>query len=73
MAAVQQTIDTVDRISAYTAGFSSDEIEQEFAPRGLNEGIVRYISEKKAEPQWMLDWRLEALDRRFCRAAGTCR
>jgi Fe-S cluster assembly protein SufB len=63
MAAVQQTIDTVERLSAYTAGFSSDEIEQEFAPRGLNEDIVRFISEKKGEPQWMLDWRLEAYRR----------
>ena len=63
MAAVQQTIDTVERINAYTAGFHSDEIEQEFAPRGLSEDIVRFISEKKGEPQWMLDWRLEAYRR----------
>ncbi|MDB5569115.1 MAG: Fe-S cluster assembly protein SufB, partial [Hyphomicrobiales bacterium] len=39
--------------------FSSD-IEQEFAPKGLNEDTVRFISAKKAEPQWMLDWRLKA-------------
>ena len=43
----------------YEWGFSSD-IEQEFAPKGLNEDIVRFISAKKNEPQWMLDWRLKA-------------
>jgi Fe-S cluster assembly protein SufB len=43
----------------YEWGFSSD-IEQEFAPKGLNEDTVRYISAKKNEPQWMLDWRLKA-------------
>ena len=43
----------------YEWGFSSD-IEQEFAPKGLNEDTVRFISAKKNEPQWMLDWRLKA-------------
>ncbi len=43
----------------YEWGFSSD-IEQEFAPKGLSEDTVRYISAKKNEPQWMLDWRLKA-------------
>ncbi|WP_294287117.1 Fe-S cluster assembly protein SufB [uncultured Sphingomonas sp.] len=43
----------------YEWGFSSD-IEQEFAPKGLSEDTVRYISAKKHEPQWMLDWRLKA-------------
>ncbi|WP_037498957.1 Fe-S cluster assembly protein SufB [Sphingomonas jaspsi] len=43
----------------YEWGFSSD-IEQEFAPKGLNEDIVRFISAKKGEPEWMLDWRLKA-------------
>ncbi len=43
----------------YEWGFSSD-IEQEFAPKGLSEETVRYISAKKGEPQWMLDWRLKA-------------
>src|SRR6187549_2359413 len=43
----------------YEWGFSSD-IEQEFAPKGLNEGTVRFISAKKNEPEWMLDWRLKA-------------
>src|SRR5690606_30688564 len=40
-------------------GWSSD-IEQEFAPKGLNEATVRFISAKKNEPQWMLDSRLKA-------------
>jgi Fe-S cluster assembly protein SufB len=43
----------------YEWGFASD-IEQEFAPKGLSEDTVRYISAKKNEPQWMLDWRLKA-------------
>ncbi|MEO8617894.1 MAG: Fe-S cluster assembly protein SufB [Sphingomicrobium sp.] len=43
----------------YEWGFSSA-IEQEFAPKGLNEDTVRFISAKKNEPQWMLDWRLKA-------------
>jgi Fe-S cluster assembly protein SufB len=43
----------------YQWGFYTD-IESESAPPGLNEDIVRFISEKKAEPQWMLDWRLKA-------------
>ncbi|MEP5485711.1 MAG: Fe-S cluster assembly protein SufB, partial [Parasphingorhabdus sp.] len=36
------------------------DIEQDFAPKGLNEDTVRFISDKKGEPQWMLDWRLKA-------------
>ncbi|HMA20948.1 MAG TPA: Fe-S cluster assembly protein SufB, partial [Gemmatimonadaceae bacterium] len=43
----------------YEWGFVSD-IEQEFAPKGLNEDTVRFISAKKNEPEWMLDWRLKA-------------
>ena len=43
----------------YAWGFTSD-IEQEFAPKGLSEDTVRYISAKKNEPEWMLDWRLKA-------------
>ncbi len=43
----------------YEFGFVSD-IEQEFAPKGLNEDIVRFISEKKNEPEFMLRWRLKA-------------
>ena len=43
----------------YEWGFTSD-IEQEFAPKGLSEDIVRFISAKKGEPEWMLDYRLKA-------------
>ncbi len=46
----------------YDAGFVTD-IEQEYAPKGLNEDIVRFISAKKDEPAWMLEWRLEAYRR----------
>ena len=49
----------VDRASAYEFGWSS-EIEQDFAPKGLNEDTVRFISAKKSEPEWMLEWRLKA-------------
>ena len=61
MPAVQQTIDQVKEIDVdqYKYGFTT-EIETEKAPKGLNEDIVRFISEKKGEPAWMLDWRLEA-------------
>src|SRR3954470_20519086 len=48
-----------DRASTYEWGFSSD-IEQEFAPKGLSEETVRFISAKKNEPLWMLEWRLKA-------------
>jgi Fe-S cluster assembly protein SufB len=51
--------EAVDRASTYEWGFSSD-IEQDFAPKGLNEDTVRFISAKKNEPEWMLDWRLKA-------------
>ena len=43
----------------YEHGWSAD-IETEFAEKGLNEDTVRFISAKKGEPEWMLDWRLKA-------------
>ena len=43
----------------YKEGFVTD-VEQEFIPKGLNEHIVRMISERKGEPQWLLDFRLDA-------------
>src|ERR1044071_4182362 len=43
----------------YKWGFITD-IEADEAPMGLNEEIVRFISAKKSEPKWMLDWRLKA-------------
>lgn len=45
--------------SDYKYGFVSD-IDTEFAPKGLNEDIVRFISKKKNEPEWMLEYRLKA-------------
>jgi Fe-S cluster assembly protein SufB len=62
MAAVTQTIEHVAEIERYKHGFSSD-IDQEFAPKGLSEATVRFISAKKGEPEWMLEWRLEAFRR----------
>ncbi|MFW6278129.1 MAG: Fe-S cluster assembly protein SufB [Halorhodospira sp.] len=53
--------ETIEQFTSrsYEAGFFTD-IEQEFAPPGLNEDTIRFISEKKGEPEWMLEWRLEA-------------
>jgi Fe-S cluster assembly protein SufB len=64
MPAVQQTIDQVKRIDVdqYKYGFETA-IEVIKAPKGLNEDIVRFISEKKGEPAWMLEWRLGAYRR----------
>jgi len=62
MAAVTQTIEHVAEVERYKHGFSSD-IDQEFAPRGLSEATIAFISAKKGEPAWMLDWRLEAYRR----------
>ncbi|MEM7620563.1 MAG: Fe-S cluster assembly protein SufB [Pseudomonadota bacterium] len=64
MPAVQETIDQVKDIDVdqYKYGFTTD-IETVKAPKGLNEDIVRFISEKKKEPSWMLEWRLDAYRR----------
>ncbi|MDE5732965.1 MAG: Fe-S cluster assembly protein SufB, partial [Bacteroidales bacterium] len=43
----------------YEHGFVTD-LEQEFIPKGINEDVIRIISAKKGEPEWMLDFRLEA-------------
>ncbi|HYF38324.1 MAG TPA: Fe-S cluster assembly protein SufB, partial [Gemmatimonadales bacterium] len=43
----------------YKYGFVTD-IESDVAPRGLNEDIIRLISSKKGEPEWLLEWRLKA-------------
>ncbi len=58
----KETIDTVKDLGAYKAGFVTD-IESEKAPLGLNEDIVRFISAKKNEPEWLLAWRLKAYAR----------
>lgn len=64
MPAIQETIDQVKEIDVdqYKYGFVTD-IEMELAPKGLSEDIVRYISAKKDEPEWMLEWRLDAYRR----------
>jgi Fe-S cluster assembly protein SufB len=62
MAAVKQTVDHVESLEKYKHGFVTD-IEQDFAPKGLNADIVRFISAKKNEPEWMLAWRLDAFER----------
>src|SRR5215468_238958 len=61
MPAVQETVDRVRLIDVdqYKYGFETL-IESEKAPKGLSEDIVRFISEKKHEPAWMLEWRLKA-------------
>jgi Fe-S cluster assembly protein SufB len=61
MPAVQETVDRVRLIDVdqYKYGFETL-IESEKAPKGLSEDIVRFISGKKNEPDWMLAWRLEA-------------
>jgi len=59
-AVVQETIDTVgEATDSYKHGFVT-EIEMDRAPKGLSEDTVRFISDKKNEPEWLLEWRLEA-------------
>jgi Fe-S cluster assembly protein SufB len=64
MPAVQETVEKVRRLDVdqYKYGFVTD-IESEKAPKGLSEDIVRFISLKKNEPDWMLRWRLDAYRR----------
>jgi Fe-S cluster assembly protein SufB len=64
MPAVQETVDQVRRIDVdqYRYGFETL-IESEKAPKGLSEEVVRFISAKKNEPEWMLAWRLDAYRR----------
>ncbi len=61
MAAVAETLDTVQSLteSGYKWGFETD-IEMDVAPKGLNEDTIRMISARKAEPEWLLAWRLKA-------------
>ena len=61
-AAARQTAAQVLELERYKHGFVTD-IEQDFAPKGLSEDIVRFISAKKDEPAWMLEWRLQAFRR----------
>jgi Fe-S cluster assembly protein SufB len=61
------TSETADQVSSiagdkYKYGFVTD-IDTELAPKGLNEDIIRFISAKKEEPEWLLEWRLRAYRR----------
>jgi Fe-S cluster assembly protein SufB len=64
MPAVQETIEQVKLIEVdqYKYGFATD-VEMEKAPKGLSEDVIRFISAKKGEPEWMLQWRLDAYKR----------
>ncbi len=61
MSAVDAAAEAVEALgeSGYRYGFVTD-VEADTAPKGLDEGIVRFISAKKGEPEWLLDWRLKA-------------
>ena len=56
-------VETLDKVQSatdkYKYGFVTD-IEMDHAPKGLSEDIVRFISAKKGEPEWLLEWRLKA-------------
>ena len=59
----QETVDAVREVGgAYKYGWET-EIEMEYAPKGLNTDIVKLISDKNEEPEWMLEWRLAAYER----------
>ena len=60
----QETVEQVKSLAGenYKYGFTTD-IETEKAPKGLNEDIIRFISAKKEEPEWLLEWRLDAFER----------
>jgi Fe-S cluster assembly protein SufB len=64
MPAVPETVERVRSIDVdqYKFGFET-KIESEKAPKGLDESTIRFISAKKNEPEWMLEWRLEAYRR----------
>lgn len=58
----RDTVETVQNMGSYKYGWET-EIETDYAPKGLSEDIVRLISEKNGEPDWMTDWRLAAYRR----------
>src|SRR4051794_34331113 len=64
MPAVQETIEQVKLIDVdqYKYGFETI-VEMDKAPKGLSEDVIRFISAKKGEPEWMLAWRLDAYQR----------
>ena len=58
----RETVEAVQNMGSYKYGWDT-EIEMDFAPKGVNEDIVRLISAKNQEPEWMTEWRLEAFRR----------
>jgi len=62
MSIAEDTRRTVAELEKYKHGFVTD-VEMDFAPKGLNADVIRFISEKKGEPEWMLEWRLAAYER----------
>src|SRR5829696_8241541 len=58
---VDESLDILEQTvrNEYKYGFVT-EIEADEAPKGLNEDTIRFISAKKKEPEWMLEWRLKA-------------
>ncbi|MEM8633288.1 MAG: Fe-S cluster assembly protein SufB, partial [Pseudomonadota bacterium] len=59
----RETVETVQSMAGkYKYGWDT-EIEMEYAPKGVNPDIVRLISDKNGEPEWMTDWRLQAFER----------
>ena len=58
----RETIETVQNMGSYKYGWET-EIEMDYAPKGISEDIVRLISKKNDEPEWMLEWRLAAYRR----------
>ena len=58
----RETVETVQSMGSYKYGWNTD-IEMDYAPKGVSEDIVRLISEKNGEPEWMTEWRLVAYRR----------
>jgi Fe-S cluster assembly protein SufB len=58
----RETVEAVQNMGSYKYGWNT-EIEMDYAPKGVNEDIVRLISKKNDEPEWMTEWRLEAYRR----------
>ena len=52
----------LEKVKEYKYGFTT-EVESVRAPKGLNEEVIKFISNIKKEPKWMLDWRLKAFNR----------
>ena len=58
----KETVDAVKAVSTYKYGWETD-IDMDYAPKGLTADIVRLISDKNEEPEWMTEWRLKAYER----------